>query len=919
MTVGSTERREITLPAGDVAFVIADIEGSTRSLVQLGSRYYAAQDAAFRPLQAAVAAADGVVFKSSGDGLLAAFEDPVRAVRAAVAAQRELRSNRAPHALQMRVGVHVGPADLNADGTDYLSLALNQAVRVCEAGHGGQVLLSDSVAGVVRDQLPEGTRLRDRGPHLLKGLPEPVTLHELVGDGLNTADRPLRAARVTGTSPSDRTSFVGRTAELGALLEALRDHPAVTITGPGGVGKTRLLREALATVPKEFPDGAWLVPLADITDPALVPQAIAAALGVGKTSGNDTLASLLLRLRDSTLLIALDNCEQIVDATADLVSTVLAECPAVQFLLTSREPLNLPMEMLLPLAPLDVPADRTTSITEIAEASAVQLFAERALQVDQSFELTPESAAHIARICQLTDGLPLAIELVAPLVRRHTLAELVDELETNAIGVEGRARPRRQLSVRDSIAWSYHLLSDVEQSVFRRASVFAGGFRLPAARAVLAGGSVPAGAISGVLGRMMDTSLLTRAAHDRDRYRMLQTIRMFALAELRQSDDAATVAEAHARWYLDLLRSVPEEQRHETLAAERENLRAALTWAAEHDDVVLGQLVVGLTPAWQVHGDYAEGRRWMQIARSRVAGAEANALALAEGTFAYLLGDYDVARRLLAGAIAGYNDVSDDVGSARATDMLARLTANMGDAETARSLFDKALVSFRNAGDDVRAASVLRALGRLARRQGRYDAAARYLEEAQVASSHPPSPQDTAETLNDLGRLAIRRGDYATAAEQLQRALATYQELGDEHGAAHALYALSRTFVGTGDLATGASLLRSAIDRFRTLGDLHASGGFPLCALARVLLDTGDVAGAAAGFDEALRRGNQLGSDPIRMSALVGLADVSLARGDRTAAAQHLERARRLANAIGYSSDLAGIESRIAALGDPDD
>lgn len=919
MTVGAPlPQRGSGLPSGEVTFLVADIENSTRRLIELGPGYDDAQDAAFRPLREAVAARGGVVFKTTGDGLLAAFADTPSAVAAAATAQRAMRSHSGAGTLAARLGLHVGPARPTADGTDYVSLTVHQATRVCDAGHGGQIVLSDTAAAAVLSDLPPGATLRDRGPHLLKGLPEPIHLYELRGDDLGDEDRPLRAARLGATMGGDRSSFVGREQELRQLAALTQDNSLVSVIGPGGVGKTRLLRETLATIQHGFAEGAWFVPLADIVDPALVPNAVASALGIGETAGSDATTALVTRLRTAHLLVALDNCEQVVEPTAELVATLLAECPSVQFVLTSREPLNLPTEVLLPLAPLDVPADTVASAEDIESTSAVRLLADRARQVDPTFTLTPDTAVQVARICQLMDGLPLAIELVAPLVRQHTLSDLVEEVESRAITIEGRGRPHRHLTLRDSIGWGYRLLGEVEQRVFRRAGVFAGGFTLAAARAVLADEMVPPASISPALGRLLDMSLVSRARLDRTRYRLLQTIRMFALTELASSGELAEANAAHARWYLELAESSPADKRHEVLAPERDNLRAALTWAAATDDELLCRLVLALVPFWRVRGEFAEGRRWLQATHGRAAAERMDMLNLAEGTFAFLLGDYPVARDLLHLAIDGFDAVGDEVGCARATDVLARLSVNRGEGETAQALFEKALVKYRDAGEDASVASVLRALGRLARFQGLYDTAAKYVDEAFAASKRSDSPQEIAETLHDRGRLAVRQGDFGRAADLLQRALKAYQDLGDEQGAANGLYGLSRAFIGTGDLVTGTNLLRASTDRHRALGDLHGIG-LGARTMGRLLLDSGDVDGATESFNEALRVGDRLDSDPIRMMALVGLADVALLRHDDPAARQHLTRARQLATAIRYQSDLVGIEARLAALGNADD
>jgi class 3 adenylate cyclase len=453
-------------PSGVVTFLFTDVEGSTRRWETDADGMRKALAAHDKVLLEAIGTHGGFMFKHTGDGVCAAFASPRSAVDAAVAAQRELE-------LPVRMGIATGEAELR--GSDYFGAVLSRAARVMAAGHGGQILLAESTASLL-----SGIDLVDLGPRRLRDLPTPVGVFQVRAPGLRTDFPPLRAVDVTpGNLRSALTSFIGRESEVEELKGALHEHRLVTLTGVGGVGKTRLASEVAARLADEFPDGVWFFELAAVADPAAVPDAVAAVLGITQQPGKSVADSVAAALEGRVRLLVIDNCEHVRDAAADLIEAILAQSATVTILATSREGLGVADEQLWAVPPLDVDAG--------AESAAVILFIERARSVAQRFSLSgPDEAAAVVDICGQLDGIPLAIELAASRMASMTPIEVRDRLDQRfrlLVG-SGRGLARHQ-TLRHAVAWSYDHLDEAEKALLERCSVFAGGFDLQSACAVM--------------------------------------------------------------------------------------------------------------------------------------------------------------------------------------------------------------------------------------------------------------------------------------------------------------------------------------------------------------------------------------------------------------------------------------------------
>jgi predicted ATPase len=546
-----------------LTFLFTDIEGSTHRWEADADGMRVALAAHDELLRSQIEAHGGSLFKHTGDGVCAAFDSPRSAVDAAVAAQRELQ-------LPVRMGLATGEAEIRDD--DYFGTVLNRAARVMAAGHGGQILVADSTAGLL-----SGVELVDLGPRWLRGVAMPVTVYQVQARGLETDFPALRGQDANpGNLRPAASSLIGRNAEVAEIQDTLRAHRLVTLTGVGGVGKTRLALEVAEQLADEFPDGVWVFELAAVTAPSAVPDAVAAVLGIVQQPGKSVTESVATALEGRTRLLVLDNCEHILDAAADVVEAILAQSATVRVLVTSREGLGVANEQLWPVPSLDV-------------AEAESLFVERANSVAPGFSADADDG--VVEICHRLDRIPLAIELAASRMASMSASEVRDRLDHRfRLLVGSRRGLERHQTLRHAVQWSYDLLDDAEKRLLAGCSVFAGGFDLQSACAITESDELDDYAVLDLLDALVRKSLLAAdRSSGRTRYSMLETIRQFAEEQLVASGAADEVRAAHARHFagcetdiLALWDSPRQREAYSWLTTELANMRAAFRWAADH-------------------------------------------------------------------------------------------------------------------------------------------------------------------------------------------------------------------------------------------------------------------------------------------------------------------------------------------------
>ncbi|MGB9225132.1 MAG: NB-ARC domain-containing protein, partial [Mycobacterium sp.] len=659
-----------------------------------------------------VAAHDGVrpVEQGEGDSFVAAFARGSDAVAAALELQR------APLApIRLRIGVHTGEVQLRDEG-NYAGPTINRTARLRDVGHGGQTVLSGATEQLVVDRLPEGSWLADLGTHPLRDLPRPERVVQLCHPDLVNEFPPLRTPKAVAASnlPVQLTSFVGRDTQLTQLRAMLAENRVVTLTGAGGVGKTRLAVQVAAQMTGEFgrfPDGVWYVDLAPINDPELVPVTVARALGLPDQPGRSTMDSLLRFVRDRHMLVVLDNCEHLLDASAEIVVALLSAAPGLTLLATSREAIGVAGEVSwrVPSLPL--------------RDEAIELFADRARRARPDFTVNDDSAARVAEICGRLDGVPLAIELAAARVRALSLAEILDSLHDRFRLLTGGARTavRRQQTLRASVDWSHALLTEPERVLFRRLAVFQGGFDLDAAQTVAGGGDVQRYHVLDQLTLLVDKSLVVADdSRGRTRYRLLETVRQYALEKLGESGEADAVRSRHRDHYtaiaavLDAPAGSDYEQHLEQANTEIDNLRAAFGWSRENSGIEQAlTLASSLQPLWLARGRIREGLAWFD---ATLADLDAHHPGVTAAVRARALADKAVLDTYL-GAANSLDQAEQAVAIARDVDdpaLLARTLTAYGfiaglgyNAEVARGCLAEAIGLARAVDDQWRLSQIL--------------------------------------------------------------------------------------------------------------------------------------------------------------------------------------------------------------------
>jgi predicted ATPase/class 3 adenylate cyclase len=554
----------VDLPTGTVTFLFTDLEGSTRRWEQQPDAMQAALARHDVILRDAMGSHRGLVFSEMGDGIAAAFASASDAVAAAIEAQLGLGAEEWGEIgdLQARMGLHASVVELRADG-QYVNQPLNRCARLMAVAHGGQLVVSETVESLVRGALPPEVGLVDLGVHRLRDLDRPIGVFQATHPGLRREFPPLRSLDVLpGNLPEVRTPLVGRQREVREVAGLLESDRLVTLTGVGGVGKTRLALQVAAEVLDRFPDGVWLVGLAPIRDSALVPDTIAAAVGVRDQPGRSLVEVLCEALEHRCLLLVLDNCEHVISAVAQIADRLLDSCSELRLLATSREALGVAGEYRWPTPSLAVAGATVRDLGALVEVEAVQLFVERAQAVRREFAVNTDNAAAVAEICERLDGIPLAIELAAARVSvlgPHDILARLDERFRLLTGGSRTALERHQ-TLRAAIEWSYALLDEGERELFRRSTIFSGGFDLAAAEAVATGDDVDLAAVLDLLsGLIAKSMIIADVSGILTRYRILETLREYGRDRLIDSSESDTVRTRHARYYVNLAEGLFEE------------------------------------------------------------------------------------------------------------------------------------------------------------------------------------------------------------------------------------------------------------------------------------------------------------------------------------------------------------------------
>jgi predicted ATPase/class 3 adenylate cyclase len=881
-------------PTSTVTFLFTDIEGSTR----LWEKYPEAMSGALARhdeiLRTVIETNNGRIVKTAGDGFHAVFSAANNALEAALEAQRTLLREEWAETgpLRVRMALHTGATE-ERDG-DYYGPPVNRAARLLSAGHGGQVILSLATRELVRDQLPSDVELQNLGEHRLKDLFRPERVFQLMASGLPSEFPPLRTLRARRNNlPLQPTPLVGREREVEEIAERLRDERVwlLTLTGPGGTGKTRLALHAGADLLEEFDDGVFLVSLATITDPKLVLSAIAEALGVGESAEQPLKDSLKSYIRDKRLLLLLDNFEQVLEG-GPLVGELVDACPNLKVLATSRIPLRLYGEQEYPVPPLDLPDLRVLpSLEVLTQYEAVKLFVERAKAVKEDFEVTNESAPSVAEICARLDGLPLAIELAAARIRILAPQKLLQRLSNRLRFLKGGARdlPTRQQTLRGTIDWSYDLLTEEEKMLFWRLSVFSGGRTLEAIEEICD----PEGDIDALEGAesLLEKSLLRREEEGGGevRFTMLETIQEYAHEKLEESGEAEQIERAHAEYFLTLaeeanaqLRGPDQLEWLRRLEADHGNMRTALEWAlrSEQAEITLG-LGGSLWWFWFVRGHYSEGRRWLEEALAMDGRGSPQARAM---VFAGV------------GALALEQDDLDHSEEAckEGLELLSREARERSEAKL----------------------YLLISLGHVALEKEDHNRATQLFEESLALSREMGHVLGRADSVMSLATTSYEQGDLKRAIELFEESMDLFREQGDKLGLAWCLINLGLAAYSEGNLGWASKLTVEGVELLGELG-VGADTAVGLCNLGWMTLSQNDPSKAAEYFEESLRLARDSGMEPVVLTTLEGYACVAGAQGEAQRAVRLWGATQNIQETKSIPRDtdwLAEADSRISAV-----
>jgi predicted ATPase/class 3 adenylate cyclase len=839
-----TTDSEVTLPtSGALTFLFTDIEGSTRKAHELGDDWFAVLEKHHALLRPVFAAHGGLEVSTAGDSFFVVFEDASAAIAATVAMQHTLAAHDwSPHAaVKVRMGLHTGPARFRPEDKDYAGLTVHAASRVESAAAGAQVLITEATLDAAREMFPDGVDVLDLGYHRLKDLPSEVRIYQLVAEGLPREFPPVRGLDVVRNNvPTPPSSFIGRTDALRRLHHQLEEGRLVTITGPGGTGKTRLaLRVAAERLPR-YADGVWFVGLATAASEDAVAAAVADALGVTEEREQSLLETTAAFVRDKNLLLVVDNCEHVLDEAAAVLERLLASGLGVRVLATSREPIEIEGERISPLEPLAIDDD------DPAGSEAVVLLADRIALVRLDFELTADLVGPAVTIARRLDGLPLALELAAASAATLSLQEIADQLDERfQLLTRGkRTAVDRQKTLWGAIDWSYGLLDEDQRRLFRRLAVFPSEFDFGVVTALC--GSVDE--VERDLPVLIRKSLVTEAASTR--LRCLESIRAYAREQLIESGEYEELAEKHARFFVASVAESGEIGRPEWVDTVNEDLLAAHRWGAEHDGELELCALVELQQFWMRRGRWTEGRT-----------ASEATLRSTE--------DLLIKPRWNALALAG------------------QIALSQGDTVAARSFFEGAAEVAETVAGPETAQMVLGDLGELAARAGEFDTAEELYATSLEAARHVGNKHVVILCQTHLAQLASQRGDLAQAWDVGNQALDGARQLEWDELDLTLTNLLGVVAHHKGDLVEARRVFADALALTRKLERVSRLPYLLFCT-ANVELDAGEPTAAAPFLREAISLGRELRAEPDLVESLEASARVASALGERDVACELL-------------------------------
>ena len=875
-TVATEPSGRFALPVGTVTLLLADIQGSTGiweraepSMPEVIGRFDSI-------VEEIILRHNGVrpIEQGEGDSFVAAFSRPSEAVSCALDLQVLLAKEPWPEGTEpsLRIGVHTGEVQLRNDG-NYIGRTINRCARLRELGHGGQTLLSRATHDLVVDRLPAGAALTDMGVVRLRDLARPEQVFQLSHPELRDEFPPLRSLdAVPNNLPLAQTSFIGREREIADVRRLLAETRLLSLTGPGGCGKTRLALQAAAEVLDEYRDGVWFVDLAPLIDPELVAKAVISAVGAVEVPARTATEVLMRELAGKRTLVILDNCEHLLAASATLTDVLLNSCPSLAVIATSREPLGVAAETSYRVPSLSVPPEgEPAPIDGLSQYEAVRLFIERALKARPNFKVTNDNAAAVAQICHRLDGIPLAIELAAVRTRFLTPDRLLEGLEDRFRLLAGGPRTAlpRQQTLHASVDWSYQLLGESRKALMRRLAVFAGGFTLDATEDVCAGDEIQRIDVLDLLGGLVDRSLVIMSEEGSEaRYHLLETIRQYGLGVLADSGEEEAVRRRHRDHYLRLAEasepgflSGSPGSVSRSIGADHDNVRAALEWSSRTNDAIsVARIAASLPHFWSNGGHFHEGRRWLDAAISSDISDPALRAKVLWG-HAWLsahLFDYLAVPAVAIEAQELYRSLGNGMGVGRVHALLGWISVQLEGPGAARDRFEQGFSSAQAAGD----------------------------------------LWGQAFALGGMGFAEIWR-DPPTARTFLQKSISAQTRIGDETWRRVSILDLGIAECFNGELRSSQRTLEDIIEDLRIARELvWLCTGLSFLGMCRTYLGTYEA--ARSDLDEAREIAQAIGLRMMEANVLFFLGILERVEGNSARARECLERALSFPEAVPF-------------------
>jgi predicted ATPase/class 3 adenylate cyclase len=895
----SAARRSIS-----VTLLFTDIEASTSLWADHSDEAGAAVGLHDEILASAIAAHDGKVVKTTGDGFLATFSTARAGAEAAVEAQFGLarRADELLNAAHVRMGLHAGTVEERQG--DLFGLTVNKCERIMAAASAGQILVSSAAASLLRTDLPPDSDLIDLGENRLRGIPGAERLYQFAHRGLRREfPPPATVVGVPTNLPVELTSFIGREREVTEVSALMAQYRLVTLTGSGGAGKTRLAIRMGSLGRDRFADGVWFVGLDSLRDPDLVAERIASTLGLEERAGRTYVELIAYHLQGKRTMVIVDNCEHLIDACAHVVSTLLLDVPALHVLATSRQRLGVSSEVEYRVPSMSVP-DENSNVDTMFEHDAIRLFIDRARLARPSFELSPDNAEAVGRITRQLDGIPLALELAAAKIAVLAPKQIAEHLDSRFQLLTAAARtalPRHQ-TLEAAIEWSYDLLPDSERWLLNRLAVFRGGFDLAAVEHVCADLKEGDGDVVSMLSALVEKSLVISDL-DVARFRLLETVRQYAADRLDRSGDAQHAADAHAGYFVEFAERAgpgldgPDQATWlAALELERDNLRAAMEWSLDHEPVTL-RLASAIWRFWHLRRRPSEGRDWLDRALDQAGGTRAEwrvQALLGAGTLASAQGEQVAAQSLLDDARELAEQIGDQSAAAAALTTTAIIRHKRGELVAATEMLRGALDLARAAADRLQTSRVLTNLSLVLEDRGQRDEAALCAQEALSVARTTEIPDLIADAMLTAGEIALNQGDGSAAQKYLEEALRQGTETGLDYITAWALGYLGKLRLQSEDTRAAQAFLAEAIEAFREVeSPVGIEWGLRHLAIAEMRGDVIESARTTAA--EALR----LAAEYVRPD----VPYVLQAAGEIEAAALRYERAAVLLAAAQFHRD----------------